>query len=176
MVVFELVFIAILFAFGIDKFVRRSVLEYDTGYHILTTILVSFNFLLCTFLLVSSALGLAMLKRAGVSRDNMIGLQKMLGVSVVLFGTTLFRTINRFMLWHGFWLFPEWYWQGLDNIMSYVLLMTALLYFVSSALYARYLIVRAPRGSKREMSQKLLLSDAEIELEDGLSVPKAYLL
>ncbi len=146
------------------------------GFLVSRTLLAVVNLCLCLFLLVSSALGLAVLKRAGVSSENKVGLKKMLAVAVVFFVTTLFGTTNMLMQWPGLLHLSDWYWYGLDKIAGYVIMMSAILYFVFSALHAKHVSLKAPRESESEMSQKLLPFDAETEREDGSAIPKTYVV
>ncbi len=132
--------------------------------------LVCLNMVLCTFLLVSSIVGLVLLKRAGVSKENFLGLQKLLGVAAALFVATIFRSTTRIMTWYAGWWLPEWFEHGLGNLLFYTVTFGALLFFIFSAMRAKHISVH---GGAVEMSQKLL-SDESSELEDN--VPKAYLI
>ncbi len=177
MAIFAVALIASVVGLGLDNIARQSRSRFSTGYLIVITMLISVNLFLCLFLLVSSAVGLVVLKKAGVSSENALGLQKMLGVAIVLFVTTLIRTTNRLMLWHGHWYFPEWYWQGIDNIACYVLMMAALLYFGFSALHAKSASLKGPRETtESEMSQQLLANGVESDLDYDSITPKAYVI
>ncbi len=160
-----------------DYMLRPDIRSFSHGlYRVFLTVFLAVTLFLCLFLVVSSAVGLAVLRKAGVSSENQLGLIKLLCVAVVLFVATLFRAVNRLMQWYGSWYFPDWYWNGLDNVACYVLMMTAILYLVLSALHSKHRSMTAPRESEREMSQKLLPYDPESVLEEGQAVPKAYLV
>ncbi len=160
-------------SFGVEGAMFDGHANYVTFNDVLRGFLLALNMLLCAFLLVSSAVGLTLLKRAGMSRENIVGLQKLLGVSIVLFVTTVFRSINRIMTWRGRWIEPEWFEYGIDYVGMHALTVMALFYFVFSAMRAKRSNVQG-REIAVEMSQKLL--GVESVESETTPVPKAYLV
>ncbi len=166
------VFVVALIAFGAAYILASSSYFLNTVFLLLRVLLLAFSMALCTFLLVSSVMGLVLLKRRGVSREALLGLEKMLGVSVALFVATVYRSTTRIMTTAAGWSLPEWFEYGVGDIVFYLVTFAALLFFIFSALRSKYIASQA-RDSAMEMSQKLL-SDEGSEIEDN--VPKAYVI
>ncbi len=166
-------FITILFSFGAE-FAATNATELNIieRFSITRDILVCLNVVFCTFLLASSATGLVLLKRAHVSQENIVGLQKLLGVSIALFVATVFQSTIRIMTWQAGWILPEWFEYGLGNIFFYAVTFVALLYFVFSVIHSKYISTQF-HSAAVEMSEKLLSNESG---DSKNSVPKAYMI
>jgi hypothetical protein len=113
-----------------------------------------------------------MLKRAKMSRENISGVQKFVGVSVALFVATVFRSTTRIMTENGAWILPEWFEEGIGNLLLFGVTFGALLFFVFSAVRSKHIALQA-QGSAVAMSEKLL-SEESRDVENN--VPKAYMI